>query len=178
MKDYLTRPYSTLMFAVLFVCMFLSWCYASSTALCGPGGNNPGIGGPGGGGPGAGYNGGGMMGGGMMGGGMGMNQFRVADLDGDTVPEIVQIFAGSYLVILDNEGNAISSNLLPVLPTQTNQYMVRAAGLDVADIDGDDNPEIITEYRGPSGVYLVILDHQGNLKSYKQLTLPFNQVTQ
>src|SRR4030042_112775 len=156
MKNNCTKQYSTFMLAVLLVCMLFSWCDASSTAWCGPGGGGPGVGGPGGGGPGAGY-----TGGGMMGGGMGMNQFRVADLDGDSVPEIVQIFAGSYLVILDNEGNIISSNLLPVLPTQTNQYMVRAAGLDVADIDNDDNPEIITEYRGSSGVYLVILDNQG-----------------
>jgi len=172
MKNYCTRPYSILTVAILIMCLIYSWGNAASTARCGPGGGNPGIGGPG-----NGYNGGGMMGGGMMGGGMGMSQFRVADLDGDGVPEIVQIFAGSYLSILDNEGNVISSNLLPVLPTQTNQYVIRAAGLDVADIDNDDNPEIITEYRGPYGVYLVILDHQGNLESYKQLPLPYDQVT-
>ena len=128
-------------------------------------------------GPGHGGGGGGWMGGGMMGGGMGMNQLRVADLNGDGVPEIVQIFAGSYLVILDNEGDVISSNPLPVLPTQTNQFTVRAAGLDVADIDNDGDPEIITEYRGYSGVFLVILDHQGKLKSYKQLPFPFTQGT-
>jgi hypothetical protein len=127
--------------------------------------------------PGPGYGGGGGMGGGMMGGGMGMNQFRVADLDGDNVPEIVQIFAGSYLVILDNDGNVISSNPLPVLPTQTNQFAVRAAGLDVADIDNNGDLEIITEYRGFPGGYLVILDHQGNLESYKQLPFTFNQGT-
>jgi hypothetical protein len=127
--------------------------------------------------PGPGYGGGGWMGGGMMGGGMGMNQFRVADLNGDSVPEIVQIFAGSYLVIMNNEGNVISSNPLPVLPTQTNQFTVRAAGLDVADIDNDGDPEIITEYRGYSGVFLVILDRQGNLESYKQISFTFNQGT-
>jgi hypothetical protein len=127
--------------------------------------------------PGPGYGGGGWMGGGMMGGGMGMNQFRVADLNGDGVPEIVQIFNGSYLVILDNEGNVISSNPLPVLPTQTNQYAVRASGLDVADIDNDGDSEIITEYRGFSGVFLVILDRQGNLESYKQINFTFNQGT-
>lgn len=126
--------------------------------------------------PGPGYGGGGM-GGGMMGGGMGMNQLRVADLDGDSTPEIVQIFSGSYLVIMDNEGDVISSNPLPVLPTQTNQFTVRAAGLDVADIDNDGDPEIITEYRGYSGVFLVILDRQGNLESYKQISFTFNQGT-
>ncbi len=113
----------------------------------------------------------------MMGGGMGMNQFRVADLNGDSVPEIVQIFAGSYLAIMNNEGNVISSNPLPVLPTQANQFAVRASGLDVADIDNDGDNEIITEYRGFSGVFLVILDDQGNLESYKQLSLPYDQVT-
>jgi hypothetical protein len=127
--------------------------------------------------PGPGYGGGGGMGGGMMGGGMGMNQFRVADLNGDGVPEIVQIFNGSYLVILDNEGNVISSNPLPVLPTQANQYAVRASGLDVADIDNDDEIEIITEYHGFSGAFLVILDRQGNLESYKQINFTFNQGT-
>jgi hypothetical protein len=127
--------------------------------------------------PGPGYGGGGGMGGGMMGGGMGMNQFRVADLDGDNVPEIVQIFSGSYLVIMDTEGNVISSNPLPVLPTQTNQYSVRASGLDVADIDNNGDLEIITEYRGFPGGYLVILDQQGNLESYKQLPFTFNQGT-
>jgi hypothetical protein len=127
--------------------------------------------------PGPGYGGGGWMGGGMMGGGMGMNQFRVADLNGDGVPEIVQIFNGSYLLILDNEGNVISSNPLPVLPTQTNQFVIRAAGLDVADIDNDDDLEIITEYYGFSGVFLVILDHQGNLESFKQISFTLNQGT-
>jgi len=81
------------------------------------------------------------------------------------------------LVILDNEGNVISSNPLPVLPTQTNQYAVRASGLDVADIDNDGDSEIITEYRGFSGVFLVILDRQGNLESYKQINFTFNQGT-
>jgi len=121
--------------------------------------------------PGPGY------GGGMMGGGMSMNQFRVADLDGDSVPEIVQIFSGSYLVIMDNEGDVISSNPLPVIPTQINQFTVRAAGLDVADIDNDGDPEIITEYRGSSGVFLVILDRQGNLESYKKISFTYNQGT-
>ena len=127
--------------------------------------------------PGPGYGGGGWMGGGMMGGGMGMNQLRVADLVGDSTPEIVQIFAGSYLVILDNEGDVISSNPLPVLPTQTNQVVVRASGLDVADIDNDDDLEIITEYHAFSGVFLVILDRQGNLESYKEISFTFNQYT-
>jgi len=127
--------------------------------------------------PGPGYGGGGRMGGGMMGGGMSMNQFRVADLDGDNAPEIVQIFSGSYLVIMDNEGDVISSNPLPVLPTQTNQFTVRAAGLDVADIDNDGDPEIITEYRSSSGVFLVILDRQGNLESYKKIPFTYNQST-
>jgi hypothetical protein len=115
--------------------------------------------------------GGGPGGGGMMGGGYGisMGQLRAADLDGDAVPEIVTIAGGSYLLILDNEGKQKSSTLLPAIPGQTYSFRVRAAGLDVADMDGDDSPEIITEYHGYYGSYLVILDNQGNLKSYQQL---------
>ena len=117
-----------------------------------------------------GMGGGGMMwGGGMMGGGGMMNQLKVADLNGDNTPEIVTISNGAYLVILDNEGNVLSSKLLPSIPTQTFQFVPRASGLDVADLDGDDVPEIITEYRGYYATYLVILDNQGNLKSYKQI---------
>jgi len=112
---------------------------------------------------------GGMGGGGMMWGGGMMNQLKVADLNGDNTPEIVTISNGAYLVILDNEGNVLSSKLLPSIPTQTFQFVPRASGLDVADLDGDDVPEIITEYRGYYATYLVILDNQGNLKSYKQI---------
>lgn len=118
---------------------------------------------------------GGMMGGGffgggwMMGGGGMMNQLRAADLNGDNSPEIVIISNGTYLVILNNEGNVLSSKVLPPIPTQTFQLAPRASGLDVADLDGDDVPEIITEYRGYYASYLVILDNQGNLKSYKQI---------
>ena len=109
-------------------------------------------------------------GGGMMGGsGMMMNQFKAADLDGDNVPEITYIAAGSYLVILDNTGKVKSSKLLPAIPGQTNQFYVRASGIDIADLDGDKIPEIITQYRGFNGSYLVILDNQGNYKSSQQL---------
>jgi hypothetical protein len=113
--------------------------------------------------------GGGFFGGGMMGGGGMMNQLKAADLNGDITPEIVTISNGTYLVILDNEGNVLSSKVLPPIPTQTFQLAPRASGLDVADLDGDDVPEIITEYRGYYATYLVILDNQGNLKSYKQI---------
>lgn len=117
-----------------------------------------------------GMGGGGMMwGGGMMGGGGMMNQLKAADLNDDNIPEIVTISNGAYLVILDNEGNVLSSKLLPPIPAQTFQIAPRASGLDVADLDGDDVPEIITEYRGYYATYLVILDNQGNLKSYKQI---------
>jgi len=113
--------------------------------------------------------GGGFFGGGMMGGGGMMNQLKVADLNGDNTREIVTISNGTYLVILDNEGNVLSSKLLPPIPAETFQLALRASGLDVADLDGDDVPEIITEYRGYYATYLVILDNQGNLKSYKQI---------
>ena len=122
------------------------------------GANNMMGGGPGGG------------GGGMMGGSGGMmNQFKAADLNGDGVPEITYIAAGSYLVILDNTGTVKTSKLLPAIPGQTNQFYVRASGIDVADLDGDKIPEIITQYRGYNGTYLVILDNQGNYKSSQQL---------
>jgi hypothetical protein len=108
-------------------------------------------------------------GGGMMGGGSGMGQFKAADLNGDGVPEISYIEAGSYLVILDNMGMVKSTELLPVIPGQTTQLKVSASGIDVADLDGDKVPEIITEYRGYNGAYLVILDNQGNYKSSQKL---------
>jgi hypothetical protein len=124
--------------------------------------------------------GGGFFGGGMMGGGSSMmNQLKVADLNDDTVPEIVIISSGTYLVILDNAGNIIGSKPLPLLPGQTYQTGV-AGGLDIADIDGDGIPEIVTTYyvrsyafwsgiQTSSGTYLVILDNQGNLKDFKKL---------
>jgi len=121
-----------------------------------------------GGGPGNGGGGNTGVGGGMMGGGNMMNQFKAADLDGDGVPEITYI-AGSYLVILDNTGKIKTSKLLPAIPDQTNQFYVRASGIDIADLDGDKVPEIITQYRGFSGSYLVILDNQGNYKSSQKL---------
>ncbi len=123
--------------------------------------------------------------GGMMGGGYRMGQFKIADLDNDTVPEIVTIVSGTYLVIMDNAGNVKSSNPLPLLPGQT---VVRgmAGNLDIADMDGDGVPEIVVTYYLPIlgtgnffgtpvnyGTYLVILDNQGNLKDYKQLQLPY-----
>ena len=108
------------------------------------------------------------VGGGMMGGGSGMNEFKAADLNGDGVPEISYI-AGSYLVILDNTGKVKTSKLLPAIPGQTVQYYIFASGLDIADLDGDKVPEIITQYRGFNGSYLVILDNQGNYKSSQQL---------
>jgi len=109
------------------------------------------------------------MGGGMMGGSGMMNLLKAADLNGDNIPEIVTISNSAYLVILDNAGNVLISKLLPPVPAQWFQIAPRASGLDVADLDGDDVPEIITEYRGYYATYLVILDNQGNLKSYKQI---------
>ncbi len=98
-----------------------------------------------------------------------MSQLKAADLNGDGVPEITSIAGGSYLLILDNMGTVKNSKLLPAIPGQTNQFYVRASGIDVADLDGDKIPEIITQYRGYNGSYLVILDNQGNYKSSQQL---------
>jgi len=103
-----------------------------------------------------------------MGGSGMMSQFKAADLDGDGVPEIAYI-AGSYLVILDNTGKVKTSKLLPAIPGLTNQFFVRASGIDIADLDGDKIPEIITQYSGYNGTYLVILDNQGNYKSSQKL---------
>ena len=131
-----------------------------------------------GGGPG----GGGTGGGGMM-GGSSMRQFKIADLDGDGVPEIVTISYGTYLIIMDNEGNVKSSKPLPLLPGQTYQRSGAVGSLDIADLDDDGKPEIVTIYYGTSAgtsnsyygyaAYLVILDNQGNLKSYKPLPYPY-----
>ena len=112
---------------------------------------------------------GGGGGNGMMGGGGMMSQFKAADLDGDNIPEIVSIAGGSYLLILDNTGTVKTSKLLPTIPGQTLQWIVNASGIDVADLDGDKIPEIITQYRGFNGAYLVILDNQGNYKSSQKL---------
>jgi hypothetical protein len=161
---------------LLLVAAPYAWCGTLPTNMMGGGGMGGSTtttmmgGGSGGSNPGGGFMGGGRMmwGSGMMGGGM-MNQLKAADLNGDDIPEIVTISNGAYLVILDNEGNVLSAKLLPPIPAQTFQIAPRASGLDVADLDGDDVPEIITEYRGYYATYLVILDNQGNLKSYKQL---------
>jgi hypothetical protein len=133
--------------------------------------------------------------------GNGMGQFRVGDLDGDTVPEIVTIYSGTYLVILDSEGNLKNAKTLPALPGVTTQDAGHMPGmpwhpedpedpsdpedpegptfpgffsrgsmgmgtLEIADLDGDTVPEILTTY---SGAYLIILDNEGNLKGYKVL---------
>lgn len=102
----------------------------------------------------------------------GMSEIKVADLNDDGVPEIVYIARGRYLVIMDNEGNVSSSNPLPSLPVtpQIGYYygvsMMGGNGFDIADLDADGIPEIITTYYGR---YLVVLDNQGNLKSYSTL---------
>jgi hypothetical protein len=130
-----------------------------------------------------------------------MGQFRVGDLDGDSVPEMVSIYLGTYLVILDNEGNLKSAKVLPTIPTVSTQDMGHMPGMpwnpwnpgdpehpenptipnlpglfagasmgmrcvEIADLDGDDVPEIVTNY---FGTHLVILDNEGDLKDYKVL---------
>ena len=133
-----------------------------------------------GGGPG----GGGTGGGGMMGGSGMTGQFKIADLDGDGVPEIVTISYGTYLIIMDNEGNVKSSKPLPLIPGQTYQRSGAVGGLDIADLDDDGKPEIVTIYYGTStgtsnsyygyGAYLVILNNDGTvIKSYKPLPYPY-----
>jgi len=107
-----------------------------------------------------------MGGGGMPGGGM-MSQYKAADLNGDDVPEIVYI-ARSYLVILDNTGKLKTSKLLPAIPG-VNTQPVQATSIEIADLDGDQIPEIITQYWGYNAYYLVILDNQGNYKSSQKL---------
>ena len=113
--------------------------------------------------------GGGMMGGGTMPGGMMMSQYKAADLDGNGVPEIVYT-ARSYLVILDNTGKVKTSKLLPAIPG-VNTQPVLATGIEIADLNGDQIPEIITQYwcYSYNAYYLVILDNQGNYKSSQKL---------
>jgi len=111
--------------------------------------------------------GGGMMGGGTMPGGMMMSQYKAADLDGNGVPEIVYT-ARSYLVILDNTGKVKTSKLLPAIPG-VNTQPVLATGIEIADLNGDQVPEIITQYWTGTAYYLVILDNQGNYKSSQKL---------
>ena len=89
--------------------------------------------------------GGGGTGGGMMYGGGRMSQLKIADLDGDNIPEIVSIASGNYLIIMDNEGNVKTSKPLPRIPGQTYQSGM-TGGLDIADLDGDGTPEIVTTY--------------------------------
>lgn len=125
---------------------------------------------------------GGGIGGGMMGGSSRMGQFVIADLDNDNVPKIVTIVGGTELVIMDNVGNVISSKPLPTIPGLTNERIM-VGDLQVADMDGDGIPEIVTTYyvtnygfmfgsSASNGTYLVIMDNQGNLKDYKKLQLP------
>ena len=113
-------------------------------------------------------NGGGMTGGGGYMGGSGMmSQYKAADLNGDGVPEIVYT-ARSYLVILDNTGKVKTSKLLPAIPG-VNTQPVLATGIEIADLNGDQVPEIITQYWTGTAYYLVILDNQGNYKSSQKL---------
>ena len=111
--------------------------------------------------------GGGMTGGGTMPGGGMMSQYKAADLNGDGVPEIVYI-ARSYLVILDNTGKVKTSKLLPAIPG-VNTQPVQATSIEIRDLDGDQIPEIITQYWSYNAYYLVILDNQGNYKSSQKL---------
>lgn len=125
----------------------------------------------------------------MMGGGSG--QFRVANLDSDSTPEIVTIYANIYLVIYDNQGNIKVSKQLPnifspgIQERETNQRMPgggmpwgimgMGSNLEVADIDGDGEPEIMIIYGGGMmsyGRYLMILDSEGELENYVTLEPP------
>jgi len=112
----------------------------------------------------------------MMGGGSG--SFRVADLNGDGKPEIVTIYANTYLVIYDNQGNIKTAKLLPNIAGNGTfgGMMGKGSKLEVADIDGDDTPEIITIYGDGIfyGSYLVILNNEGDLKDYLVLPPPYN----
>jgi len=134
-----------------------------------------------------GMGGGGMIGGGgMMGGSSRMGQFVTANLDNDinNIPEIVTIVSGRTLVIMNNEGTVLISKPLPAIPELTNQR-VMASGLQVADMDGDGTPEIVTTYyvtnygfmwggtSATSETYLVIMTNQGDLKDYYKLQLPY-----
>jgi hypothetical protein len=191
MKTHWMKLALILTIAVMFLTVPSAWCGELQPNMMGGGGmwwwhttTIPGGGGgatttiPGGGGyPGGGFGGGGMMGG----GGSMMNQLRIADLTvpGDNVPETVIISGGTYLVILNNDGTILVSKPLPLIPGQTYQTAV-AGGLDIADIDDDGIPEIVTTYsirnygmwyggQTTYGTYLVILDNQGNYKDSKKL---------
>jgi hypothetical protein len=111
--------------------------------------------------------GGGMMGGGTMPGGGMMSQYKSADLNGDGVTEIVYI-AHSYLVILDNTGKVKTAKLLPAIPG-VNTQPVQASGIEIAHPNGDQIPEIITQYWCNKAYYMVIHDNHGNYKSSQKL---------
>lgn len=120
----------------------------------------------------------------MMGGGSG--QFRIANLDSDSTPEIVTIDANIFLVIYDNQGNIEIAKQLPnifspgIQQGETTQRMPwgmmgMGSNLEIADIDGDNDPEILIMYGGGMmsyGRYLMILDSQGELENYITLEPP------
>ena len=157
MKTYLQKLVLVLAIVGLIATSSTAWAYmmGGTTTIPGGGSNTTTT-----------ISGGGMMGGGMPGGGM-MSQYKSADLNGDDVPEIVYI-ARSYLVILYNTGKVKTSKLLPAIPG-VNTQPVQATSIEIADLDGDQIPEIITQYWGNNAYYLVILDNQGNYKSSQKL---------
>ncbi len=101
--------------------------------------------------------------------------FKIADLTGDDVPEII-ILKDQTLTILDNEGNLSHSKTVEGIDDHHEGWMFMPGhdhqngevGLDVADLDNDGIPEILildTEN-------LIVLDNEGNPKN----TIPLSWV--
>jgi len=85
--------------------------------------------------------------------------FRVKDIDGDGMCEYVAVeHGGNHLVVLDCDGNLLWERTVP----NTDRHSTTA--LEVADVDGDGEVEVVVGEEPEGQNNAIVLDSRGRLK--------------